>query len=314
MRPLTKPINVAWLLTNRCNYKCGFCWRVLDHSDISLSAAKEVTLKLARAGTLKISWAGGEPLLWPGIDELIRFTKNLGIETMLITNGSLLESVWPNGLPEYLDWLTLPLEGIGDEINTRCGRDRGHYTAVRQTFERYRDQRSLKLKINSVATALNRHHLIQVLPYLKKWRISRWKIFQFYPVRGFARKNHRKYHLADDDFESLRNEILRAKTFSATDCDVVIESRKDLDRSYFTLAPDAAVYVSSNGEDIYLGDLRTTAADKIFARAELDKRRYTERSEWMLRKRQIPGVSDPLVRPGAHTAPTRSTLLQLNRD
>jgi radical S-adenosyl methionine domain-containing protein 2 len=189
MSILLQPVNVSWLITNRCNYTCGFCWRVVDRSDLSLERAKEVTLKLALAGTLKISWAGGEPLLWPGIDELIRYTKALGIETMLITNGSLLSSTWPFRLPDYLDWLRLPLEGIGNQVNARCGRRYDHYTIVENILKKCQRLIGPKLKINTVATSLNWKDIIHILDYLDGWKIERWKIFQFYPIRGFAKLN-----------------------------------------------------------------------------------------------------------------------------
>ena len=280
-RVVTTPINVAWLLTNRCNYDCGFCWRVLDHADLSLDDALLVTDRLAEAGARKISWAGGEPLLWRGIEQLIEHTSNLGIESMLITNGSRLEHVWPLGVPDYLDWLTLPLEGVGEDINVQCGRDVGHFDRTLRLLYQYRD-RSVKLKINSVATKKNAWRLLEIVPLLSRLNIRRWKVFQFYPVRGFAQENEAEFILDNEEFEALRVALCKAVESDAAECELVVESTADLDRSYFTLAPDAAVYVSDHGRDVYLGNALTDDIQSVFERSELDKARYESRSRWML--------------------------------
>lgn len=275
------PYNVSWLLTNNCNYDCGFCWRVLDRRNIGLAAALDVTEKLASAGMRKMSWAGGEPLLFRGIGSLIERTSAMGVETMLITNGSLIDRVFPSGLPEELDWLTLPLEGIGEAINTLVGRKPGHFEQVKDLIERYRSS-SIKLKINSVATVKNVDNLLEIVPYLNLWEVQRWKVFQFYPVRGFAVQNQADFAISDEQFRDFRGRLLSRCRESGVSADVVVESTSDLDNSYYTLSPDGCVYVSQDGADYYLGDLKTDDPQVIFMDPRLDKDKYSARSEWVL--------------------------------
>lgn len=284
----TAPYNVSWLLTNNCNYDCGFCWRVLDRSRLPLDDAIRITHSLADAGMLKMSWAGGEPLLYKGIRALIKETHARGVETMLITNGSLLERLWPDGLLRELDWLTLPLEGVGEEMNVRAGRDSGHFSRVDALFRKFHPQ-PVKLKLNSVALAFNLDSLMKIPEHLDDWGVERWKIFQFYPVRGFAEKNRVEYELSDAAFEDFRGAIQSRCSALGVASSVVVESRADLDNSYYTLSPDGCVYVSMDGADVYLGDLKVEDPRVVFQSPLLSKAKYQRRSEWILDLRSSSG-------------------------
>lgn len=284
----TAPYNVSWLLTNNCNYDCGFCWRVLDRSRLPLDDAIRITHNLADAGMLKMSWAGGEPLLYKGIRTLIKETHTRGVETMLITNGSLLERLWPDGLLDELDWLTLPLEGIGEDMNVRAGRDPGHFSRVDMLFRKFRPQ-AVKLKLNSVALAFNLDSLLKIPEYLDAWGVERWKVFQFYPVRGFAVENRADYELSDAAFEDFRTALLARCAALGVGASVVIESRAELDNSYYTLSPDGCVYVSMDGSDVYLGDLKVEDPRAVFQSPLLSKMKYQRRSEWILDLRRSSG-------------------------
>lgn len=279
------PYNVSWLLTNNCNYSCGFCWRVLDRKKLSLADAISITEKLAVAGMSKMSWAGGEPLLFKGLKALIEETSRLGVETMLITNGALIDRVWPGGLPQGLDWLTLPLEGIGEAINVRAGRQEGHYERVLKLLDRYRTE-PVRVKINSVALGFNTKELLEIPQYLDAWGVERWKIFQFYPVRGFAEANRQEYEMSDEAFEEFRLELLERCERLGVRAAVVAESTRDLDNSYYTLSPDGCVYVSMEGRDVYLGDLTKDDPAVIFENPLLDKVKYNQRSGWVLEPRR----------------------------
>ncbi|MFI2281376.1 radical SAM protein [Nocardia beijingensis] len=279
------PYSVSWLLTNNCNYECGFCWRVLDRRNIGLETAMNITTKLSDAGMVKMSWAGGEPLLFRGIGTLIKKTSELGVETMLITNGSLIDRIFPAGLPRELDWLTLPLEGVDDVTNRMVGRQVGHFDRVVSLLDRYRLS-PLKLKINSVATRLNLHSLYRVPEFLNDWRIARWKVFQFYPIRGFAIQNHAEFGISDSEFLDFRSRLLDRCIELGVQADIVIETNRDLDNSYYTLSPDGCVYVSDNGTDIYLGDLKCDDPEVVFEDPRLDKAKYDARSNWILDPRR----------------------------
>lgn len=79
------------ILTSRCNFKCPYCRGVKndDKGDISKEDAFGIVEQWASDNLRCIRFSGGEPTLWPHLQELVIYTKELGIERIaLSTNGS----------------------------------------------------------------------------------------------------------------------------------------------------------------------------------------------------------------------------------
>jgi organic radical activating enzyme len=85
---------VEWKIHNVCTYDCSFCGdRHKDGSQrwFSLDTYKEYTDKIIEACNGKPFWiqlTGGEPTLYPDFLELLKYIKNKGGMTSVITNGS----------------------------------------------------------------------------------------------------------------------------------------------------------------------------------------------------------------------------------
>jgi radical S-adenosyl methionine domain-containing protein 2 len=269
------------MITNRCNYNCEFCFGSFEEEELDLETAKKITKKLVDAGLAKISWAGGEPLLWPGIMDLIDYTRSLGVQTMLISNGELITDEVAEKLKTNLDWLNLPLEGSTSEMNEEMTRKKGHFERVIKLFKLFEHSR-VKLKVNTVASKINIADIINMVPLIKKYGVKRWKIFQFYPVRGRAVEFKDKFLLDTNKFEQVRNQVLAQ--FEPDECMVVFENNEELEDSYFSITPTGLVYSSQAGSDVCLGDLKTQDIEDIVSHPALDKEKYWHRSKWVLEK------------------------------
>lgn len=273
--------NVSWHITDRCNYNCEFCFRPVHGTEVTLIEAKTVIDKLASIGLKKISWSGGEPLLWQGIEDLIEYTKKKGIVTMIISNGELMGERNKKKLMENLDWLNLPLEGPNAEMNELMTRKKGHFDRTIKLME-WANKNKIKLKINTVASRINKDEIINMVPLIKKYKVERWKIFQFYPIRWVSRSNKGKFQMKESDFLRIKEEV--EKLMEGFNCMVVFESNKDMDRSYFAIAPDASVFVSYNGQDSFIGNLLKDEVKLIWQNPLIDKLKYWNRSKWLLNK------------------------------
>jgi radical S-adenosyl methionine domain-containing protein 2 len=270
--------NVSWHITDRCNYNCKFCFRPKHGREVSLEKAKKVVDKLARAGLTKISFAGGEPLLWKGMLELIEYTKKKGIVTMLITNGELLDSKKQKRLVSCLDWLNIPLEGPSSRMNELMTRKKGHFNRTIKLMK-WANDNNIKLKVNTVAAKQNKDVICEMVDLIKKYKVKRWKVFQFYPVRGIAKKNKQMFVITGSDFLRIKEEVLRL--MENRGCMVVFETNDDMDRSYFAVSPDSEVFVSYKGIDFFIGNLYKEKIKNIWSHPILDKVKYWERSRWV---------------------------------
>ena len=67
-------------------------FRIHIPSTLSEEQCLKVLDIMAESGTQKVTFVGGEPTLCPFLGSLIKRAKELGIVTMLVTNGSRLRT------------------------------------------------------------------------------------------------------------------------------------------------------------------------------------------------------------------------------
>lgn len=84
------PISVNLHFWPYCNLNCKYCF--VHFSDISTTLAKDQWLdiieELWNYNFRKLNFAGGEPTLCPFLDELLKFARDIGFTTSLISNGT----------------------------------------------------------------------------------------------------------------------------------------------------------------------------------------------------------------------------------
>jgi radical S-adenosyl methionine domain-containing protein 2 len=93
-------VSVNCHFTRKCNYECGFCFRIVKTSHVeSWDVAEKGLTLLKDAGMRKTNFAGGEPLLYPKLlGPSVEFCKDeLCVESALIvTNGSRVTERFPS--------------------------------------------------------------------------------------------------------------------------------------------------------------------------------------------------------------------------
>jgi MoaA/NifB/PqqE/SkfB family radical SAM enzyme len=91
-------------ITNACNAHCRFCSFPQVPSSQRLMADTDRLLQglevLKQAGIQYLAITGGEPLLHPGLQQVLARARQLGIKTILCTNGSLLTAPYLQELQE----------------------------------------------------------------------------------------------------------------------------------------------------------------------------------------------------------------------
>ena len=85
-------INTCWLTLNRvCNLRCFFCYakntEYSPDSTMTLEKAKKI-IDFCKEGNINhIILIGGEPTVYPDLFEVIKYAKDNGITSSLVTNG-----------------------------------------------------------------------------------------------------------------------------------------------------------------------------------------------------------------------------------
>lgn len=98
-RPLLGQLDIE--PTERCNNNCIHCCINLPEDDtnaqrreMSTDFIKDVITQAADLGCLTVRFTGGEPLLRKDLAELYEFTRRLGMQVILFTNGRLITPEW----------------------------------------------------------------------------------------------------------------------------------------------------------------------------------------------------------------------------
>jgi radical SAM protein with 4Fe4S-binding SPASM domain len=85
-------------LTTRCTHDCRYCYNVwkfrpeLVSGEMDTGTWRDVIARLQdEAGCRVVTFSGGEPLLRPDFRELLAYCHRRGLESILITNGGLLD-------------------------------------------------------------------------------------------------------------------------------------------------------------------------------------------------------------------------------
>jgi radical S-adenosyl methionine domain-containing protein 2 len=133
----------------------------------------------------KINFAGGEPTLIPHICELIKYAKELGFETSIVTNASRIDSHWVAEISNHLDILALSIDSTSDSINKAIGR---HQNNITNSITKLKSIalachiHGVQLKVNTVVCQENKNDLLVDL--INELHPFRWKVLQATRVEG----------------------------------------------------------------------------------------------------------------------------------
>lgn len=181
--PKTVDLDVNWI----CNLDCPWCWWPEHEAAIdtmSIDDWKRVIEVLYRDWVRNIVFSGWEPLLKKGLINLIKFAKEIWMQTTLSTNGILL----PNNknILEYVDQLGLPLDWSSHSKNKlmRISKTNfNHFESAINAIKLVQDEYSkIELTVRSVVTSVSIFDVPNILQSLKNNGINiykiRWKIYQ----------------------------------------------------------------------------------------------------------------------------------------
>ena len=79
-------------LTKKCNLCCKHCYNSSgqNSAELNMNVMKNIVEQMRYDNVKSIALSGGEPLLYDGIFELLNLCEQYGINTNLITNGTLI--------------------------------------------------------------------------------------------------------------------------------------------------------------------------------------------------------------------------------
>jgi sulfatase maturation enzyme AslB (radical SAM superfamily) len=176
------PIVINWLISNRCNCNCSYCYAgdVIDH-DFVFSDINETADNILNLNPIAVVISGGEPMLEKQkmIDALNALGNKVGI--IVDTNGL----IWDNDLTtlfiKYNVVVRISLDSLNDDnYKIRPNRDKSQNKfSLMKTINNIYDYRknNIPVLIHSVITSVNKNALNDLFVKLPTMGVNGWRIF-----------------------------------------------------------------------------------------------------------------------------------------
>jgi len=193
---------------------------------------------LADAGCEKLTFVGGEPLLCPILPSLLEVSRDHGLTTMIVTNGSLLTQRFLQKNHENIDWISLSIDSQFESVQQQLGRGIGHH--IDQTIRNAQLIRAfnIRLKLNSVTTQLNFRE--NMTDFIMSLAPERWKIFQVLQVLGQNDPDVRDLLITAEEFSKFQRAHQHVRN-------AVFEDNQAMIGSYLMLSPFGEFFSNVSG-------------------------------------------------------------------
>lgn len=261
---------VSFHITKPCNMKCKFCYATFEDFKVSkmltLEQCKLIVYKLHLAGMQKITFAGGEPMIFKKLDELIIYSKSLGLTTSIITNGSLITEDWLKFLQGYLDWVGISIDSLNPETNTKIGRTSKMNIDYHELISMIKIM-GFKLKINTVVNAYNWNE--SMLDFINYFKPDRWKVFQALRIKEQNDDHWNEIKVTDTQYEVFLNNHNYKH--------IVPEDNQAMTGSYLLVDPLGRLFENSEGKHTYSESILDVTVNTALQQINLDRKMFIKR-------------------------------------
>ena len=246
--------SINFHLWEPCNMRCKFCFAtfqdvkqtILPKGHLPENEALKVVEQIAAAGFKKITFAGGEPLLCKWLPNLIKKAKQLGMTTMIVTNGSKLTNAFFKENTAYLDWIAVSIDSLQHENNIKIGRaitgkrplSKAYYYDLVNRIKKH----GYGLKINTVVNKVN--YKENLTEFIKHANPKRWKVLQVLPITGQNDTKIDAFKITETEYRHFLNTHKKVKT-------IVPESNDEIKGSYVMVDPAGRFFDNAEGTHNY---------------------------------------------------------------
>ena len=179
--------------TNRCNAKCIMCPREKMNrlqGVLNMELYKKIVDQAVLAGAKKISLENfGEPFLDPYIFERAIYAKEKGLQTLTISNGSLLDENKCNNIVKYFDIIRISMYGMTKDTYEKIHRGL-NFDKVKNNIDyliSVSKKSNTKIQIYFLLLEENKHEMQNFIDVYEKITsgVSVWKPHNWGDGRGY---------------------------------------------------------------------------------------------------------------------------------
>jgi len=153
---LNSPYQLLHLITSKCNCKCDICnlWKRSSEykNDLTTKEIIEMLNDAKKAGIVFYSVLGGEPLLRDDLKVILKYAKEIGMTTAVVTNGYNLKEKCREIYP-FIDLLVVSIDS-NDDLHDEMRRCKGLREKAIEGIKECKKSK-MKITINSIINNRN---------------------------------------------------------------------------------------------------------------------------------------------------------------
>ena len=271
---------VNFHVTEKCNYRCGYCFADFDSKGkvLSFDDAKKIIDNLIESGLVdEVNITGGEPFCYPYLNQLINYICSNGLRCSIISNGSLITKSWVRDYIPKLSTFGLSIDSLDEKECSIIGRCCGNKTINKKwlmdTICFMKETHPLiQLKINTVVSKYNLS--LSVKELIEKTPIDRWKILRakLFETDFFSNK---ELLISENDWLNIVKKVVEIKSFNKKMRKVIEEN---LVSTYIIIDPLGNVKDNSrNNNYVSIGNLLQESFENVMKNIKLNIHGYQNR-------------------------------------
>ncbi len=250
------PIVINWLLSNKCNCKCVYCYAddVIDKA-FEKTSVPETAKRILELNPLAVVISGGEPMLEK--EKLVEAIESLGdcVGIIVDTNGLIWDDDIVGLLKKYKAVIRVSLDDIREKVNgkVRILRDykknKGALSAIVANISSYR-KCNIPVLIHTVLTSHNKNALSDLAIKLPGLGVNGWRLFYVIKPNNKDKAtfdkamNYRSEGRYEDQIADIKLKVadFRSKHLSKSDFSIEIIPTNDSNKNSVVLVlPDGKI-------------------------------------------------------------------------
>ncbi len=265
-------------ITAKCSQACPYCWGPRRfRNPVDTDTAQRILSRIRDLGVRRVVFTGGDPLQRLDAPDLVRFAKEIGLETALSTVGDFVTPDILESVSSCLDLISLPLDGSTEEINSKT-KHRGQYAAVMRSLEWLRSYPNIDVKVCTPVTHHNLDNVPAIAQLVEEYSHTTqarvfYNVFQAFPRAMFSVKWD-KLIVSDEEFSALKDQVGAGKRIRINFLD-----HKTLDKLYVMVFPDGSMTIPKGGEYLNFGPfLEVNDFNQVLNASQFDSAKHLSHS------------------------------------
>jgi radical SAM protein with 4Fe4S-binding SPASM domain len=228
-----KLVEVAWEITDDCNFNCIHCYNPRNRQDLDYDKIIEVLEQLRVMGVEKVKYGGGEPLVRVDFLKILERTIEMGFDTTFSTNGYVVDSGLVRDIGDTgLNRIQVSLDG-NEQVHNLVRNNSQAYVRAVNAIARFVEQ-GFKVSVATTLIKPNLNCLEDIFNCCSSLGVNRWRVMKYIPSCRFdLAPNSIEYWQAHKKLLELRNKSPKMEVYVAREFNEICEQKDRFDSECF---------------------------------------------------------------------------------